>query len=265
MRTFPLYVDSVGWVWCRDDVMGRKLWRGASIEKEEMELVANIVAESKVFFDIGANQGLFSIMVSQRTKQKTQVHAFEPSTRDRAMLDRNVRLNRLRNVHVHPYALGSQASDCATLHVVNGSETGCNSLRPPASDAGSDLTVETVSVRTLDEFIAKNNTVPDVIKMDVEGAELDVLQGATRLLSAARKPIWLVEVADKRTKPWGYDSVRILECFHVHQYCLYSVGIKVLNRISPCDSKHSLNVLALPENLDERVRVSLSVKGWVVL
>jgi hypothetical protein len=96
------------------------------------------------------------------------------------------------------------------LFLVEGNLDGCNSLRSP-SDCKKTRTVE-VDVVPLNEFLEENGiTTVDFIKMDVEGAELSVLQGASSLLSSSARPWILAEISDSRTQPWGYPAREILE------------------------------------------------------
>ena len=135
--------------------------------------------------------------------------AFEPSPRERKQLLRNVRINTCSNVRIEPYALGKERSQ-AQLYLVEGGEDGCNSLRPPVVD--SDTWPVSVDVFSFDEVASKLGlTNVDFAKLDVEGAELDVLKGATQLLRTAPRPVFLVEVYDIRTEPWGYKAREIVQ------------------------------------------------------
>jgi hypothetical protein len=96
--------------------------------------------------------------------------------------------------------------------VAEGSEDGCNSLRPP--NINSETRAIRVDVLAFDEVAFRLGlTNVDFVKLDVEGAELDVLKGASQLLQSGHRPVFLVEVYDIRTNPWGYraaDIVRFL-------------------------------------------------------
>jgi hypothetical protein len=104
--------------------------------------------------------------------------------------------------------LGSKEGE-AEFFVVGGKETGCNSLRPPK--VVEPTTVIRVPVLTLDSYLHRNkNRSADFIKMDVEGAELEILKGAVELLQRNPRPVMLCEIQDIRTKPWGYKAKEIL-------------------------------------------------------
>jgi FkbM family methyltransferase len=130
------------------------------------------------------------------------VFAFEPSPRERKALLRHVSLNRCKNVRVQALALGAEKKE-AELHVVEGNQTGCNSLRPPIALSGTSSI--TVRVMPLDDWLSGQ-------KLDgVEGGELDVLKGATELLNRPARPVILAEVQDMRTQAWGYRAKDVIE------------------------------------------------------
>ena len=119
-----------------------------------------------------------------------------------------MRLNKCGNVQVEATAVGGEGGNLA-FFLVEGAEDYCNSFRPPA--VKSATTKIAVAVTTLDNFLIRRG-IPkvDFVKLDVEGAELDVLKGSKRLLTGTARPVWLVEVYDIRTSPWGYAAMEIV-------------------------------------------------------
>ena len=135
------------------------------------------------------------------------VYAFEPSSRERARLTRNLKINGCKNVQVFDLALGEEAVE-GTLHVVEGTEVGCNSLRIP--DVEQPTRPVTVRIRPLDGFLEEAKvTRIDFVKLDVEGAELSVLKGGTKYFRSKERPVILAEISDIRTKAWGYGAQEI--------------------------------------------------------
>src|SRR5262249_5859979 len=147
--------------------------------------------------DIGAHQGLYSLLASRRVGPAGRVFFFEPSPRERRALRLNLTINFAGHGSVQALALGSQEGT-ADPFVVQGSQTGCNSLRPP--EVRSSTKPIPVRVTTLDQWILqKRLSSVDFIKLDVEGAERDVLKGARTSLQKKLRPVFLVEVQDVRT------------------------------------------------------------------
>jgi len=160
--------------------------------------------------DIGAHHGFYTLLAWKRVGPHGRVFSFEPSPRERKALLRHVKINRCGNVTVEGLALGSESED-AELFVVQGAQTGCNSLRKPAADVAGALSPAQVHVVRLDDWIASRKIATiDFVKLDVEGGELDVLKGAQVLLNSRPRPVILAEVQDVRTLPWGYRANEII-------------------------------------------------------
>jgi FkbM family methyltransferase len=196
--------------------------------------------------DVGAHHGLYSLLASKRVGKSGRVRSFEPSPRERKYLTQNLGINRCRNVQVESFALGSSAGQ-AELFMVEGIEDGCNSLRPPAAEVTT--TKVTVEVRSLDEYLAQQRIEKvDFIKLDVEGAEIEVLRGATRLLQAAKRPVILAEVQDVRTAPWGYRAEVIIRYLESLGFCWYELSqAGSLVRLDTKSTTYDGNYVASPE------------------
>jgi hypothetical protein len=122
---------------------------------------------------------------------------------------------------IEDLALGNEEGE-GSLYVVQGHESGCNSLRPPAL-SGITQAVP-VRVSSLDQWLETCNVSSvDFMKLDVEGGELSVLQGAQRLLESAPRPVILAEVQDIRTQPWGYQASEIIRHLSSKSYKWFSL------------------------------------------
>jgi FkbM family methyltransferase len=178
-------------------------------ESSELRFVERFIKPGMTVFDVGAHHGLYTILASKATGAEGRVHAFEPSPRERAQLKRNLGLNRARNVQIHSVALGRESGK-ETLYLVDGTEDGCNSLRAPNVEQVT-IPVE-VRVQPLDDFLRQSGVQGiDFVKLDVEGAELSVLEGAEGLFRSPHRPVILAEISDVRTGPWGYAAREIIE------------------------------------------------------
>jgi FkbM family methyltransferase len=152
----------------------------AQREQKILELLIASVQEGDVFFDVGANVGLYTVMLAKAVGKRGQVIAFEPMRESFAHLQDNLILNGLTNVRCFQNALGESAGE-AKLYL--GEENADSSL--VGHPAGKDLGWEAVSVVRGDEFVeAKNLPSPRVVKVDVEGYEYAALQGLKRTLAA---------------------------------------------------------------------------------
>lgn len=139
-----------------------------------------------VFYDLGANIGFFSLLGARLVGPEGKVFAFEPDGENAARLRANVERNRLRNVTVIEAGVWSENGRVEFVAADVGSpDRGTGRFEP--SSQGSLM--ECVA---LDYFVG-TAPVPDVIKCDVEGAEVEVFKGAKYLLKMAQ-PIVLCEM-----------------------------------------------------------------------
>ena len=172
------------------------------------------------FVDVGAFHGIYSTIAAKRLGDGSHVVAFEPSPRDRRRLQLHLRYNGIKSVVVEPYAVAAEAGE-TVLNMVVGGYQNMNSLRPPAIDQP----VQQVAVQTiaLDEYLHRNqiNKV-DLMKVDAEGGEIQIFNGAKTLLSRLR-PLVICEVLDKVTRPWGYPAREIVERLRAYDYVWFEI------------------------------------------
>jgi FkbM family methyltransferase len=228
-----------------------------SFEGAETHLVEKLLRPGMTMLDIGAHHGLYTLLASKRVGRRGKVIAFEPSPRERKRLVTHVRMNHCSNVSVEPYALGDRGGE-ADLFLVEGSHDWCNSLRPPAvDDRTSTVRVE---VRRLDDVLEMLCiTQVDFIKVDVEGAELSFLHGASKLLQSASRPAILAEVQDLRTRPWGYPAREIIQFLVAAKYCWFALGADgSLQPVSTELPSYDANLVALPQERVEEFNLMLA-------
>jgi FkbM family methyltransferase len=139
-------------------------------------LLDAVVASGATVVDVGANIGYNTVYAARRTGPSGRVIAVEPTPDNLAVLEDNVAAARLVNVEVKRAAAGRTAGTRAFY--VRGDTSAVNSLFPASCYAMVTRVLE-VPVARLDDLV---DGEADVVKIDVEGAELDVLEGMPRLL-----------------------------------------------------------------------------------
>lgn len=144
-------------------------------ERPIAKLLSRAIRQGDVFLDIGANFGFYSFFVAPLCGASGEVHAFEPNPVLVQHLLRSVELNKLReNITINPVAVSKESNQ--SLQLYDPDRIGCSSLYPHEW-----LNAETsvlVPVITIDQYRReKNLTHIDVMKIDIEGAELDALRG----------------------------------------------------------------------------------------
>src|SRR5205807_4627105 len=218
----PFRLPYGAWWLLRNDQMGAALLED-TFEVAEHRFVERFLRPGMIVLDVGANQGYYTLLSSRKVGPQGRVLAFEPSPREMRRLKVHLRLNNCRNVETSSSALGAIA-ETGQLHVVQGSESGCNSLRPP--DVLQPTSQLPVRIERLDDVLKARDFEPvDFIKLDVEGAELSVLQGASELLTRSRRPVILAEVQDIRTNPWGYPAREIIRYLSGKGYKWFSLSL----------------------------------------
>jgi FkbM family methyltransferase len=199
-----------------------------------------------VFLDIGAHHGLYTLVAARRLGAEGTVVAFEPSAHEFLRLRLHVRLNGMRSVRAEPLALGAEESQQTFFQIVSGDNTR-GGLRPPASsDRVAETSVETARLDDYLERLALDRV--DLVKLDVEGGELGVLAGASKVLARFR-PLFICEVFDATTQAWGYDAREIVLKFQRHDFRLFEI------QLDGCIVPHEIkdhypdvrNYLAVPE------------------
>ena len=171
--------------------------RGEPVEAEELAEVARMVEGRKVlFYDVGANAGIYSLTVASAAKPASRIFSYEPNPEMQRRFSRNVALNRLKNVTLRPVALGD-APGRAILNISSFGNLGQASL---ARD-GEGIEVEVASLT--DELIAPKGFDLSFMKIDVEGAEAMVLRPAL----AASNVFWpdVIMMEHKSAEDWGMD------------------------------------------------------------
>jgi FkbM family methyltransferase len=214
-------------------------------EPNEMFAVARLLAPGMCVVDAGANEGLFTILAARIVGESGTVHAFEPSPREQSRLQANLAVNRLSNVKVHRTALG-RAPGKSTLRVAEASHPGHNALGG-FMYAGTVLeeSVE-VDIVTLDQAVrGEKLTRLDLLKIDVEGSEVDVLQGADEVLRTLR-PVVLAEAQDESLRRMGSNVGELLKLLRAHDYEVKVFGESGHAETLVDDRATGLNVLCLP-------------------
>lgn len=162
-------------------------WTGMRRESRELSLLLQLLEPGMLFFDVGADAGLFAISAAKKIGAKN-VFAFEPDSSTRELLKRNLLLNSLRDIHVIPDALGSLTD-------------------------------------SVDAFLEQNQIQRvDAVRLGVQGGELGVLRGSEKLLDCPDAPLILYEGFGLRGRGFSYHPVEILWLLESCGYSLFQLG-----------------------------------------
>ena len=153
------------------------IWASGRVEAEVQSALRDIVRPGDIFFDVGANVGFFTILGARLVGPTGSVVAFEPQPDNREALLGNVALNAFSNVLVDPRAI-SNSSGTAVLDWRN--LPTARLVQDSQQHTDRSVSVDTTSI---DDFLLEHPSLaPRVIKIDVEGHEIDVIRGMKRTL-----------------------------------------------------------------------------------
>lgn len=245
-----------GGIWlCRNNFNGKSILLKEIFNEGEWKVVAHYLQSGMIVLDIGANEGFYTLLASKKVGENGKVISFEPSQRELKRLNLHLKINDCKNVVIEPLALSNEETN-TELYVCLGEGTGCNSLRPP--NVSDPIKKVKVNVTTLDNYLNLHKLEKiDFIKVDVEGAELNLFKGAKRSLEMFR-PIIMCEIADIRTRPWGYKSEEIIKVLEEVGYIFFKILPE--GNLVKCEIKteYAENLFAVPQE-----KISL-VKGYLL-
>jgi FkbM family methyltransferase len=191
-------------------MLARALW---AYEVPKSRGLASAVRPGATVLDIGGNKGDFSLLAAKASGDRGRVLCFEPEPENAEWIRRSVAKSGYRSVEVVEVAL-SDGDGEATLHLSGFS--GWHSLTPEA--ASTSVGAITVPTRRLDSVLAERGVqTVDVVKIDVEGAEARVLEGAGQALRGSNPVTMFLDLHPPRVDPaqladtlrsWGFEIRR---------------------------------------------------------
>lgn len=183
------------------------------LSKEE-KFLFNLNLKEKTVLDIGGYIGIYSLFFARAVGPKGKVFSFEPNLKNYKELGFNLKLNNFKNTKIFNIAIGEKKSK-ASLVVPTYSSRGSVSLKVQESFKEPCDSFE-VEVESIDNLLkTKLISVPDFVKIDVEGFEQEVLTGMAETISK-HKPLLFVEIHGKIKK-------EILDLFFKNRYSIYHI------------------------------------------
>jgi len=202
---------------------GTSLWIPlGSYEDETAAWLQKKIQNNSIFLDVGANLGYFSLLASYHISLG-KIIAFEPVDKNLEILNKNMKLNNVENVEVISKAVADSEGTGRFAVESNGANSHFEDIVLTHAQMKKEKTVE-VEITTLDTFCTRNEIMPDVIKIDVEGAEVKVLNGATKLLKA-KKTNWLVSIHSAKLQE---DTLRIFEEFGYKTKLMHGLECEII-------------------------------------
>ncbi len=187
-------------------------WRVNSLDDEEdfLRLMLDNISKDDIIFDIGACIGIYSLHLSPFCKL---VYSFEPDPKFQKRIKKNIKLNSAKNIILVPYAVSNSEG------VVDLFTDGVSGRSPSMRNFGQNRKI-TIKTRTIDRMISTGMIQPpDVVKMDIEGAEYLALLGMSELLGSSHAPRQIfIEIHPEFLTEFDSSSKKVLEIFQDHNY-----------------------------------------------
>ncbi len=184
---FNIYIDPV-----IDNGVEKSIYYTGTYEKGTLDIIQSMLQKGDVFVDVGANIGLMSILAAKSVGDTGKVISFEPNPKTRDVLEQNIAVNTISNIQVSKFAIGNKIEE-TKIYDRWDSNRGSASLIKPDYETDS-YTINTI---TLNDFFKTNKTKIRMIKLDIEGYELEALKGAKEILET-QTPMLIVECSNMR-------------------------------------------------------------------
>jgi FkbM family methyltransferase len=223
------------------DIMFRELLVNGHYQDDVLTALRHLLRPGDVFWDVGANYGFMSIFVEKAFSGQVTTISFEPSPVVLPELRRNLEINACKSVRVEPICISDRIGT-VRFYVSKDHSWNATMVEAFARTHAEDIEVE-VGSSTLDESV-KRLPPPDVLKIDVEGAEPLVIAGGLEFL-AARRPALVAEYNVRSLGDAGMSPDRYLNLFRELGY-----GVYMLRR--PFVGRHrwsSLHPVSAPDGL----------------
>jgi FkbM family methyltransferase len=185
-----------------NDCLGRHLLKGLRWEEHITKLIQAVVKPGQFVLDIGANIGYTSAILARQVGPQGHVIAVEPLRLVYHQLCANLFLNGLSNVLPLHLAMGHQSNIVISMQKVDYHQDGINIMDSAIGTGGEEVVMQTVDALNLSRL--------DFVKLDVQGAELFVLQGAKQTIEKYR-PLMTVEIEARQLERFGLTAVPVIE------------------------------------------------------
>lgn len=230
----------------------RIFWMGYYSEGIAKQLI-QILKPGMTVLDIGANIGEITLLAAKHVGQQGQVFSFEPIDAIASQLATHVQMNFLHQVSIESYALSDSNVGGTPIYASCGQEStdpnvGLGSLYGGES---GETPLQYIQTLTLDSWLKEHPNIQniDLIKIDIEGAELACLHGARECLKKYRPRI-IIEIQDFSASKAGYKSQDILDFLSSYGYMFQTITANgSLTPLTPSNLVDYQNVLCTPHTM----------------
>lgn len=228
-----MYVDT------SDTGIASSLLVGDIYEKVEVNLFKKLVSRGMVVVDIGANIGYYTLIAANLVGDKGKVFAFEPDPENYTLLVKNIEVNGYKNIISVQKAVSNKTG--TTNFFLYEQNKGQHTIYEPSSYWKS-IVVESI---TLDDYFSEQQDSIDVIKMDIQGAEMLALLGMEKIIKQAPRLKIFTEFSPPKLKNCGSSPEEFLRKVTEYGFRLHLINDQN-QLIEPIDIDRLIEIHTLP-------------------
>ncbi len=173
-------------------------------ELNETNFIKNLIKRGNTVLDIGANIGYYTLLFAKLVGETGKVYSFEPDPRNYLLLEKNIQVNNYKNIITEKKAI-SNKSEKSVLYVTENSAG--SSMRNTNTEGVNKIEIDVIK---LDDYFKMESIIPDFIKIDIEGYELNALKGMEAILQSSNKTKIMIEYNPLTKKHLSYDPMNSL-------------------------------------------------------
>ncbi|NEP07639.1 MAG: FkbM family methyltransferase [Okeania sp. SIO2G4] len=235
------------------------LQKGRAYESEILQLIGKFLQNGDCFIDIGAHIGYYSVLAAKIVGIEGKVFAFEPELSNYQKILENISLNNLNNISLFNLAVGSETKQ--TQLFFNQDNDGGHALwdvgKHPFNQKSLDnQTMQNIQQSTLDDILDRQKDIGQIkmIKIDTEGAELDVIKGAVNTFYQYDVPYIICEINRFGLQQMGTNETELREFMESLKYETYLITSNEINQLvklpigKSYQTSHVFNVLFTKQN-----------------
>ncbi len=228
---------------CDDFMLEPIFYNQPFIEEADLSIFLKLCENNFTVFDVGANSGFYSILPALKSST-VSVHSFEPNPTNLKRLRTNVVLNNANNITIVPKAIGDKISKISFTIPTNEQLCYESSAIEDFSKSFHQGKIEWKNVEveqtTIDHYIEESNIAQlNLIKIDVEGYEINALEGAQKTIELHKPIILLESFVDESKRNYLESFVK------KHNYHIYVIVKEGLILSHSFDNNNGLNYLLL--------------------
>ncbi|MGK7922007.1 MAG: FkbM family methyltransferase [Trichodesmium sp.] len=210
--------------------------KGQTYESEVLQLIYRFLEKGDCFIDIGTHIGYYSVLAAKIVGNEGKVFAFEPELSNYQKILENISLNNLSNIQLFNLALSSESKE--THLFFNQDNDGGHALwdvgkHPFNQKSLQSQTMQNIQQSTLDDILSQQQDISQIkiIKIDTEGAEVNVIKGAVNTISKYNVPYIICEINRFGLKQMGTNEAELREFMNTLKYESYLITSDKSNQL----------------------------------